>query len=94
MSATEKPGLFVPARSTTWKNGEPLSTAFSFSTSRARETDTPERTSAIAALRLAGGTRLSAPSWSSAPQRPQFESSTRAFSKSGRPQAGAVRAAS
>src|SRR5579863_10339851 len=39
------------------------------------ETETPSLTSAAACLRLAGVIRLTAPIWSSLPQRPQFESS-------------------
>src|SRR4026208_509574 len=56
-------------------NGDPLSTAFSTSVSRASDTDTPSRTSAAACLRLAGVMRLSAPISSCVPQRPQLESS-------------------
>src|SRR4051812_2513411 len=44
-------------------------------TSPASETLTPSFTRAAACLRLAGVIRLLAPTWSSLPQRPQFESS-------------------
>src|ERR1700754_4820217 len=39
----------------------------------ARETGSPDFTRAVAGRRLASVTRLAAPSWSSFPQRPQFE---------------------
>ena len=59
-----------------------VSTAFSCGTSCASETARPSRASANACFRLAGVIRLAAPSSSSSPQRPQFESSFIARRKS------------
>ena len=46
------------------------------------ETLTPLRTSAAAAWRFSGVIRLNVPTWSSAPQRPQFETSSKKASNS------------
>src|SRR6476661_5445063 len=54
--------------------GTGLSTASLISALRAIEKDTPSFTVPIAALRLAGVIKFTAPIWSSAPQRPQLES--------------------
>src|SRR5579862_9155461 len=58
-----------------WPKGESLSSALAESVLCAMETETPSLTSAAACLRLAGVMRLTAPIWSSLPQRPQLESS-------------------
>src|SRR5579862_5083942 len=58
-----------------WPKGESLSSALAESVLCAMETETPSLTSAAACLRLAGVMRLTAPIWSSFPQRPQLESS-------------------
>src|SRR6266567_4988340 len=55
--------------------GHGTSTAFSVDVFVDSDTGTPSFTSANAALRLAGVIRLSVPSSSSFPQRPQFDSS-------------------
>src|ERR1700693_394424 len=55
--------------------GHGTSTAFSVNVFVDSETGTPSFTSANAALRLAGVIRLSVPSSSSLPQRPQFDNS-------------------
>src|SRR5262245_1762797 len=55
--------------------GQGTSTPFWVSAFEASETVTPSFTSAAACARLAGVTRLSVPSSSSLPQRPQLESS-------------------
>src|SRR5215470_5361362 len=55
--------------------GHGTSTAFSVDVLVESETGTPSFTSANAALRLAGVIRLSVPSSSSFPQRPQFDNS-------------------
>src|SRR5262245_37108562 len=65
----------LPVEVIVWTKGEPLSTAFSFSVSRASETETPSFTSDAACLRLAAVMRLMAPIWSCLPHRPQLESS-------------------
>src|SRR3982074_2596927 len=54
--------------------GQGTSTAFSVKPLVDSDTGTPSFTSANAALRLAGVIRLSVPSSSSFPQRPQFDS--------------------
>src|SRR5688572_15153766 len=56
-------------------NGRGLSSATSFSASCDSDTGTPSRTSRAAALRFSGVIRLTAPSWSSLPQRPQLDNS-------------------
>ena len=53
--------------------GEGLSADGTVSRGRAHDTDRPVRTVAAAAAVTAGVIRLSAPSWSSSPQRPQLE---------------------
>src|SRR5215475_11002701 len=55
--------------------GHGTSTAFSVNVFVDSDTGTPSCTSANAALRLAGVIRLSVPSSSSLPQRPQFDNS-------------------
>ena len=55
--------------------GQGTSTPFSVSAFDASDTATPSFTSAAACARFAGVTRLSVPSSSSLPQRPQLESS-------------------
>src|SRR6516225_9027623 len=55
--------------------GHGTSTAFSVNVFVDRDTGTPSFTSANAAWRLAGVIRLSVPSSSSLPQRPQFDNS-------------------
>ncbi len=55
----------------TWKV---VSAEMAVTMGRAQVTGTPSRTSRAAARRLAGVIRFSVPSWSSAPQRPQFDS--------------------
>src|SRR5262249_44699342 len=55
--------------------GHGTSTAFSVDVFVDSDTGTPSFTSANAAMRLAGVIRLSVPSSSSFPQRPQFDSS-------------------
>src|SRR5262249_32026995 len=55
--------------------GHGTSTAFSVDVLVESETGTPSFTSASASLRLAGVIRLSVPSSSSFPQRPQFDNS-------------------
>src|SRR5215468_4382266 len=55
--------------------GHGTSTAFSVNPFVESDTGTPSFTSAIAAMRLAGVMRLSVPSSSSFPQRPQFDNS-------------------
>src|SRR5215469_9502526 len=55
--------------------GHGTSTAFSKDVFVDRDTGSPSFTSANAALRLAGVIRLSVPSSSSFPQRPQFDNS-------------------
>src|SRR6185437_16700324 len=67
-------GWLAPVRVVLRTMGAALSTASLVSALRAMEKDTPSFTVAIAALRLAGVIRFTAPIWSSAPQRPQLES--------------------
>ena len=55
-------------------NGLGESSAFSVISGWPSETTVPVFINAAACLRLAGVIRLTAPSWSSLPQRPQFES--------------------
>src|SRR4026209_2202260 len=55
--------------------GHGTSTAFAVKPFVDSETGTPSFTSAIAARRVAGVTRLSVPIWSSLPQRPQLDNS-------------------
>src|SRR5215475_14341250 len=55
--------------------GHGTSTAFSMDVFVDSDTGTPSFTSAKAAMRLAGVIRLSVPTWSSFPQRPQFDNS-------------------
>ena len=57
-----------------WATGFGLSTAGLVSSGRAHDTVRPERTVVAAAAVTSGVIKLSAPSWSSAPQRPQLES--------------------
>ncbi|HJN96243.1 MAG TPA: hypothetical protein QGF41_11145 [Gammaproteobacteria bacterium] len=57
-------------------NGEGTSGATSVSSLCSRDTVMPSVTVAIASSRFSGVIRLAAPSWSSDPQRPQFESSS------------------
>ena len=54
--------------------GEGLSAEGTVSSGRAQDTVRPVRTVAAAAAVTSGVIRLSAPSWSSSPQRPQLES--------------------
>src|SRR5512145_493666 len=73
--------------------GQGTSTPFSVSAFEASDTATPSFTSAAACARFAGVIRLSVPSSSSLPQRPQLESSVchRSYSTlvtSGRDEAG------
>src|SRR5271157_2216067 len=56
-------------------SGPAVEPSFGRSASSAIETLTPSRTSAAAALRVAGVIRLTVPAWSSAPHFPQLESS-------------------
>src|SRR5215468_723183 len=56
-------------------NGDGLSAAFSISSLRAREYETPSFTKAAACLRFVAVIRLMVPNWSSLPHRPQLDSS-------------------
>src|ERR1700761_1082377 len=67
-------GWLAPVRVVLRTIGGGLSTASLVSALRAMEKETPSLTVPIAALRLAGVIKLTAPIWSSAPQRPQLES--------------------
>src|ERR1039458_8724399 len=55
-----------------WATGDGLSAAATVLSGRAHETVRPTRTVAAAAAVTSGVIRLSAPSWSSSPQRPQL----------------------
>ncbi len=57
-----------------WATGDGLSTAATVSRGRAHDTERPLVTVAAAAAVTSGVIRLSAPSWSSSPQRPQLDS--------------------
>ena len=64
----------APTRSILLTMGARLSTAGCISALRAIEKDSPSFTSPSACFRFAGVIRLTAPSWSSLPQRFQLES--------------------
>ena len=70
-----KPSRCVPVM--VWRTGAGLSADASVSRARAHETVRPVRTVAAAAAVTSGVTRFSAPSSSSAPQRPQLESESK-----------------